>query len=165
MTNLIRRELSAIDPELPLFGVRTMEERVSLSLVDRRTPMILALGFAAVALLLAAIGLYGVLAYTVCRRTQEIGIRMALGATATQVRALVLRQTALILGTGLVVGIAGALGFGRWLTSLVFEISPWDPRILLATASLLTITGLLAAWLPARRASLVPPKIAMQEGQ
>ena len=89
---------------------------------------------------------------------------MALGATAAQVRVLVLRQAALMLATGLVVGIAGAMVLGRWLSSLVFEISPWDPRILLATALLLTITGLLAAWLPARRASRVAPRIAMQEG-
>ena len=89
---------------------------------------------------------------------------MALGATAAQVRALVLRQAAVVLAIGLVAGIAGAMVLGRWLSSLVFEISPSDPRILLATASLLTITGLVAAWLPARRASRVAPRIAMQEG-
>ena len=104
------------------------------------------------------------LAYTVRQRTPEIGIRIALGATAAQVRGLVLRQAAVVLGLGLVAGTAGALVLGRWLSSLVFEISPWDPRILLATASLLTITGVLAAWLPARRASRVAPGMAMHEG-
>jgi ABC-type lipoprotein release transport system permease subunit len=161
----VRAQVAALDPELVVYRVAPLTEVVGEGVNREQFAFVLMGAFAGVAVLLAALGLYGVLAYTVCRRTQEIGIRMALGATATQVRALVLRQTALILGTGLVVGIAGALGFGRWLTSLVFEISPWDPRILLATASLLTITGLLAAWLPARRASLVPPKIAMQEGQ
>ena len=117
-----------------------------------------------VSLLLAALGLYGVLAYTVRQRTQEIGIRMALGATAAQVRALVLRQAALVLAIGLVAGTAGALLLGRWLSSLVFQTSPSDPRILLATALVLTVTGLIAAWLPARRASRVEPRIAMQEG-
>ena len=115
--------------------------------------------------MLAALGLYGVLAYTVRQRTQEIGIRMALGATATQVRVVVLRQAALVLAIGLVVGIAGALVLGRWLTSLVFEISPADPEYFWPTASLLTFTGLLAAWLPARRASRVAPRIAMQEAR
>ena len=113
--------------------------------------------------MLAALGLYGVLAYAVRQRTQEIGIRMALGATAAQVRVAVLRQAALILAVGLVVGIGGAMVLGRWLTLLVFEVSPSDPRIMLATGLVLTITGLLAAWLPARRASRVAPRIAMQQ--
>ena len=120
--------------------------------------------FALVSVLLAALGLYGVLAYAVRQRTQEIGIRMALGATAAQVRLTVLRQAGL-LGIGLASGTAGSLLLGRWLTSLSFQISPSDPRILLAAAVLLTLTGLLAAWLPARRASNVPPRIAMQEGR
>jgi ABC-type antimicrobial peptide transport system permease subunit len=120
--------------------------------------------FASVSLLLAALGLYGVLAHTVRERTQEIGIRMALGATTAEIRALVLQQVALILGVGLVFGSAGALMLGRWLTSLVFQIRPSDPRVMLATASLLTVTGLIAAWLPARRASRVEPRVAIQEG-
>ena len=99
-------------------------------------------------LALAAIGLYGVLAYAVRQRTPEIGIRMALGATAGEVRALVFRQAACVLSAGLVVGVAGALVLGRWLSSLVFQISPWDVRILAATALLLTVTALIAAWLP-----------------
>jgi len=118
-----------------------------------------------ISLLLAALGLYGVLAYAVRQRTREMGIRMALGSTAAQVRGLVLRQAAAVLGIGLAVGIAGAAVLGRWLTSLAFEISPWDPRIFLATASLLTITALVATWLPARRASRMEPRIAMQQGE
>jgi ABC-type antimicrobial peptide transport system permease subunit len=89
---------------------------------------------------------------------------MALGATTAQVRLTVLRQASFVLGTGLLTGTVGALLFGRWLTSLAFEISPSNPRILAAAAVLLAITGLLAAWLPARRASRVAPRIAMQEG-
>jgi putative ABC transport system permease protein len=117
-----------------------------------------------VALMLAAIGLYGVLSYTVRQRTHEIGIRIALGATAVQMGVLVLQQAVVVLGIGLVVGTFGALVLGRWLSSLVFEISPWDPRILLVSALLLTITGLVSAWLPARRAARVAPRTAMQEG-
>jgi ABC-type antimicrobial peptide transport system permease subunit len=111
-----------------------------------------------VSLLLAMVGLYGVLAYSVRQRTQEIGIRLALGATAPQVRRLVLRQAAAV------VGIGGALALGQWLSSLVFQVSPSDPRILGAMALLLGVTGLLAAWLPIRRASRVDPTAAMREG-
>jgi putative ABC transport system permease protein len=119
--------------------------------------------FAAVALLLAVLGLYGVLACTVRRRTQEIGIRIALGASRAQVRALVLRQAALVLGIGLLCGLVGALLLGRWLSSLVFQISPSDPRIMVATAALLTLVGFVAAWLPARRAAMIEPRTTMQE--
>jgi ABC-type antimicrobial peptide transport system permease subunit len=119
--------------------------------------------FAAVALALAAIGLYGVLAYSVRQRTQEIGIRMALGATAARVRSLVLRQAALVVGAGLLAGLCGALALGGGLSSLVFETNPRDPRILGATALLLAAVALASAWLPAWRASRVEPKIAMQD--
>jgi ABC-type antimicrobial peptide transport system permease subunit len=119
--------------------------------------------FAAGASTLAALGVYGVLAYTVRLRTQEIGIRIALGATVARVRAMVLRQAAFVVGIGLVAGIAGALVLGRWLSSLVFEISPRDPRILVVTTVLLTIIALLSAPLPARRASRVEPRIALLE--
>ena len=114
--------------------------------------------------MLAAIGLYGVLAYTVHQRTPEIGIRLALGATAADVRALVLRQAAVVIGSGLIVGVVSALVLGRWLSSLLFQVSPWDPRILAGTAVLLMITGAVAAWPPARRASRVTPRMAAQEG-
>lgn len=108
--------------------------------------------------------LYGVLAYTMRERTQEIGIRMALGATVVHVRTLVLQHAAKVVGLGLVAGITGALVLGRWLSSLLFQVSPRDPRILLATSLALVITGLLAAWLPARRASRGAPSIAMRQG-
>ena len=120
--------------------------------------------FAGVSLTLAAIGLYGVLAYAVRQRTTEIGIRIALGASAAQIRLSILRQATVVLGAGLVVGTVGALVLARWLTTLAFGISPSDPRILLAAALVLTTTGLLAAWLPARRAARIEPRIAMQEG-
>jgi ABC-type antimicrobial peptide transport system permease subunit len=120
--------------------------------------------FAAISLLLSAVGLYGVLAYGVRQRTKEIGVRIALGATAADIHLTVLRQASVVLGVGLIAGTVGALVLGRWLTSLTFGISPSDPRILVAAAVVLTTTGLLAAWLPARRASRVAPTIAMREG-
>ena len=160
----VRAEIAAVDPELVVHRAAPMTEVVGRGTRRERFALVLMGVFAGVSVLLAALGLYGVLAYTVRQRTQEIGIRMALGASAAQVRLTVLRQAGVVLGIGLVAGTAGALILGRWLTSLSFEISPSDPRILLAAAVLLTGTGLLAAWLPARRASQVPPRIAMQEG-
>ena len=160
----MRAAVAALDPELVVHRAAPMTEVVGRGASRERFALVLMGAFAGVSLMLAALGLYGVLAYTVRQRTQEIGIRMALGATAAQIRLTVLRQAASSSAVGLVAGTLGALVLGRWLTSLAFEISPSDPRILLAAAVLLTITGLLAAWLPARRASRVAPRIAMQEG-
>jgi ABC-type antimicrobial peptide transport system permease subunit len=152
-----------MDPELLVHRAASMGEVVGRGTRREQFALVLMGAFAGVSLLLAALGLYGVLAYAVRQRTQEIGIRMALGATASQVRLTILRQASLVLGTGVLAGTVGALLFGRWLTSLTFQISPWDARILLTAVLLLTITGAVAAWLPARRASRVPPGIAMQE--
>jgi putative ABC transport system permease protein len=160
----VRTEIAAIDPELVVHRAAPMTKVVGRGTGRERFALVLMGLFAGVSLLLAALGLYGVLAYAVRQRTQEIGIRMALGATAAQVRLTVLRQAAFVLASGLLAGTCGALMFGRWLTSLAFEISPWDPRILLTAVVVLTFTGLLAAWLPARRASRVAPRVAIQEG-
>jgi ABC-type antimicrobial peptide transport system permease subunit len=119
--------------------------------------------FAIIALALAALGLYGVLAYAVRQRSSEIGIRIVLGATGRQVRALVLRQAAVVLGVGVTAGLAGALILGRWLETLAFGIAPSDPRILIASAGVLAMVSLVAAWLPARRAARVEPSVAMHE--
>jgi putative ABC transport system permease protein len=164
MFDAVRAQVAALDPELVVYRATPMTDVVGRGTSRERFALVLMGAFAGVSLLLAAVGLYGVLAYTVRERAQEIGIRMALGATGAEIRTLVLRQAAFVLGVGLVAGSAGALVLGRWLTSLVFQISPTDPRVLLATASLLTVTGLVAAWLPARRAARVEPRIAMQEG-
>jgi putative ABC transport system permease protein len=158
----VRAEVAALDPELVVHRAHPLTEVIGRGVSRERFAFVLMGVFAAVSLLLAALGLYGVLAYTVRQRTQEIGIRIALGATAGQVRALVLRQAVSVLMIGLVAGTAGALALGRWLSSLVFEVSPSDPRVFLATALLLTMTGLFSAWLPARRASRVEPRAAIQ---
>jgi ABC-type antimicrobial peptide transport system permease subunit len=120
--------------------------------------------FAAVSLILAAMGLYGVLAYAVRERTSEIGIRIALGATPAHIRFAILRQAGFAIGAGLIAGTGGAFALGRWLSSLTFGISPSDPLVIAGAAVLLTITGLLATWLPVRRAVRVSPRVAMQEG-
>jgi predicted permease len=159
----VRGEVAAMDPQLVVHRTAPMAEVVGRGVSRERFALVLMGAFTAVALALAAVGLYGLLAYSVRQRTREIGIRMALGATAAQVRNLVLRQAAVVLGIGLLGGIAGALAIGRWLSSLVFETSPTDPRVLLVTALLSTLVGLLSAWLPARRASRVEPRIAIQE--
>ena len=153
MTNLVRRELASIDPELPFYRVRTMDEWVSLSLVDRRTPMILALGFAAVALLLAAIGLYGVLAYQVGQRTREIGIRMALGAATSSIFGMVLKEGAAIVSIGAGLGMLGAYLLRQTLQSQLYEIGAMNPVVIAAVAGLLLAVALMACLLPARKAA------------
>ena len=160
----VRAAVASFDPELVVGQAAPLRDVVGRGTSRARFVLVLMTAFAGVSLLLATLGLYGVVAYAVGQRTQEIGIRMALGATAAQIRLTVLRQAGLVLGAGLLAGTLGALVLGRWLTSLAFEISPSDPRILLGAAVLLAIMGLLAAWLPARRASRVAPRIAMQEG-
>jgi ABC-type antimicrobial peptide transport system permease subunit len=120
--------------------------------------------FAVTALALAALGLYGVLAYAVRQRSAEIGIRIALGATAGQVRALVLRQAASVVGVGVALGLAGAALLGEWVETLAFGIAATDPAILAASAALLAAVALVATWVPAKRASRVEARIVMQEG-
>lgn len=157
----VRSELAALDPQLVVYRPAPMAEVVGRGVSRERFALVLMVAFAVVALLLAALGLYGVLAYSVRQRTQEIGIRMALGASAGQVRALVLRQAAAVAGAGLAVGFGGALLLARGLSSFLFRSSPWDPRVLGATMLLLTIVAFLASWLPAWRASRVEPRTAM----
>jgi predicted permease len=164
LLDAVRARVAALDPELVVYRAAPMTDVVGRGTSRERFALVLMGAFASVSLLLAALGLYGVLAYTVRQRTQEIGIRIALGATAAAIRSLVFQQAALVLGIGLAAGSVGALVLGRWVASLVFQISPSDPRVLLTTVSLLTITGLVAAWLPARRASQVQPRVTMQEG-
>jgi hypothetical protein len=153
----VRAEIAVMDPELVMYRAAPMTEVVGRGSSRQRVALVLMAGFAAVSLTLAVIGFYGVLAFTVRQRSAEIGIRIALGATAAQVRALILRQAVRVLTAGLIAGLAGALVLGRWLSSLLFEVNPWDGRILFATAVLLTITGLASAWLPAHRASHLSP--------
>jgi putative ABC transport system permease protein len=153
----LRNELQAVDPQLVLYRMRTFQDVVASGVSPQRFAMALMSGFAAVALLLAAIGIYGVLSYTVSQRTREIGIRMALGADRGSVRSMVLRQGLLLTGFGLVAGTAGALALTGWLSSLLFEVEPGDPAVLAGVAAVLTAVAALAGYLPARRATAVDP--------
>jgi putative ABC transport system permease protein len=161
VTSLVRRELAQLDPEMPFYDVRTLEDRVNTSLQDRRTPMLLATGFAVVALLLAAIGIYGVLAYQVSQRRREIGIRMALGAEQRSIFNLVLKEGGLIVGVGAGCGLAGAFLLRQTLQAQLYETGAMDPRVVAAVAGVLMAVALVACVLPARRAAKTDPLIAL----
>ena len=165
LLSAVRREVARLDPELVVHRPATMAEVVDRGTSRERFALVLMGAFAVIALALAALGLYGVLAYAVRQRSTEIGIRIALGATAGQVRALVFRQAAVVVSLGVAAGLAGRLVLGRWLEALAFGIAPSDPRILMASAVVLALVALVAAWLPAQRATRVEPGIAMQEGE
>ena len=159
---MVRGALNRIDPGLPILQPTTMEQIVSASLGQQRLMMTLIGGFAAVALVLAAVGIYGAVAYTVEQRTGEIGVRMALGAQTMDVLRLVVAQGMWPVVIGLGVGIAGALALGRLLTAQLYEVSPNNPALLAATAVMLGLVALLACVMPARRATLVNPIQALR---
>jgi predicted permease len=159
---LLREKLRTLDPALPLFQVGSLESVIDASFDRRRAVMLLLGSFAAIALLLAAVGLYGVLAYDVSQRTREIGIRGAIGATRSQVIGLVLRQGLSRAGLGLACGLAGALGLSRFLTSLLFEVKPSDPVAYVAVSFLMLGVALVASYLPARRAARIDPIVALR---
>jgi len=157
----VRRLVHDVAPDLaPRF--EAFQDVFSASLATRRFNLILVGVFAATALLLAVAGIYGVMAYSVARRTHELGVRMALGASAPHVLRLVLRQGMLTTAVGLAIGIAGALVLTRAMQSMLFGISPTDPIALLAVALLLGLAALLASYLPARRATKVDPIVALR---
>ena len=163
LTPLVRRELAAIDPELPLYGVRTMEQRIEESLVDRRTPMLLSLIFAGVALFLAGIGLYGVLAYQVAQRRREIGIRLALGSTTRRIFGMVVREGLVLLAAGFAAGVGGAFAIRKTLASQLYGIGAMDPAVFCAVGGILGLVALAACVLPARRAAGIDPTVALNE--
>jgi putative ABC transport system permease protein len=160
----IRREVQALDPAVPIYQVRTMEQAVADHTATRRFAMHLQLLFALVALALSAVGLYGVLAFTVARRTGEIGIRMALGATRADIGRMVVGQGLGLVAIALTIGVIGALAIGRLLQSLLFGVSPRDPLTYAVVLGVLTVVALLACWIPARRASGVAPAEALRAG-
>jgi predicted permease len=159
----LRDALGEIDPQLVLYRVRTFADVVAGGVAPQRFAMALMTAFAAVALLLAAVGIYGVLSYTVAQRTREIGIRMALGADRAVVRSLVIRQALVLAAAGVALGIGGALLVSRWLSSLLFEVQPADPGVLAAVAGALALVAIVAAWRPTRRATSVDPIQALRK--
>jgi predicted permease len=158
----MRRALREVDPQLALWDARTMEEFLSRPLARPRLGAWLVSAFSATALLLAAVGLYGVVAGVVRERTREIGVRVTLGATPARVRGDVLRGALGIVAAGAVAGLAASLAGSRLLAALLFEVSPADPLTLAAVALLLVAVALLAAYLPARRAARVDPAITLR---
>jgi len=156
-------ETRQIDPDLPVYNVRTMAQRVDESLARRRFAMLLLTLFAALGLGLATIGVYGVIAYLVNQGTREIGIRIALGATPRGILALVVRHAMTMALVGVGVGLAGALGVARFMRRLLFQIDAVDPATFLSVALLLTVVALLATVLPARRAARVDPTVSLRQ--
>jgi putative ABC transport system permease protein len=159
----IREAVRQVDPRLPLGDVRTMEQVKERSMLWAKQPTWVVGAFAGVAALLAALGLYGVLAHAVTEQRREIGIRMALGARQGDVVSHVLRSAFSMLMVGLAVGLAGAFALTRVLKSLLFQVSALDPVALAVACVLMTLVGILAAWIPASRAARVDPMTVLRD--
>jgi ABC-type antimicrobial peptide transport system permease subunit len=159
---LLTKTLSDVDPNLTITSVRTMQQQIELSFDQERAVASLAGLFGIVALLLAAVGLYGVTAYTVAQRTNEIGIRMALGADRAKVVQLVLRGAFKRVALGLILGLPLAIGAGRLISAQLYGVSSWDPLALTVAASALAICAFFAAIIPATRAASISPVTALR---
>jgi len=154
--------LKRIDPMLPVGNLKTMPQQVRENVFLDRMISILSAAFAVLATVLAAVGLYGVLAYTVAQRTREIGVRMALGADAGRVQWMVLRQVGVMLGIGGALGVAAAFAVGRAAGSMLFELKGYDPMVFALSVAVLSLVALGAGYLPARRAARVDPMHALR---
>jgi predicted permease len=162
MVATIPKIVARLDPNLPVTEVRTMAQQVKENVFLDRFVTVLSAGFALLATLLAAVGLYGVLAYTVTQRTREIGLRMALGAAPARVRRMVLRQVGAMTLVGGAIGLAAAIGLGRAAQSLLYQLQGWDPVVLAAAGALLGLVAFSAGFIPALRASRIDPMIALR---
>ncbi len=162
LAGAVRREVWSVDSDQPVSYVLSLETMAAESLTLRRASMLVLLFFAATALALAALGLYGVMAHAVAQRTHEIGVRMALGAERARVLRMVVGEGVRLAGAGLAVGLLGSLILTRLLSSMLFGVSPTDPATLAAAALVLAATALLASLIPARRATRVDPMVALR---
>jgi hypothetical protein len=158
----IEAALREVSGGLPLAHMRTMAEVEVRNTARQRFNMLLLIIFGAAGLLMAAIGVYGVMSYSVQQRTQELGIRMALGAQASNLRNLVIGQGMILAGAGVVLGVAGALWLSRFLASFLFGVKAWDPIAFLVTPLVLSGVALFAVWIPARKATRVDPMTALR---
>jgi len=158
----VRRELARIDRDQPISDVRTMDERIGRSLAGRRFNMVLLAIFASLALTLAGIGIYGIVAYSVTERTHEIGVRLALGAQRRDVMAMIVAQGMVMAVIGAAVGVVAALLLTRVMSSLLFGVSAADPVTFAAIPVLLGAVAFVACWVPARRATRVDPLVALR---
>jgi hypothetical protein len=162
-SNEIRRELRSIDPELPFFSVRPMQQRIDQTLVSRRLPMLIATVFGAIALFLAGVGVYGVLAYQVAQRRKEIGIRMALGSDGSRIFGLVVAEGLWLLAIGVAAGVAGAFAIRTAMQSQLFGVSAMDPFVLSIVVAVLAMVAFAACAIPALRAARIDPLVALND--
>jgi len=162
MTAVVREALRSVDPDLPLLQPQALTTRVAQTVADRKLALVLLGSFAALALLLASLGVYSVMAHLVAFRTSEIGIRMALGATPGAVMRMVLGHSSRLTLAGIVLGVAGGLAVSRLIRQVLFEVDPADPRIYLAVSATLLLVAACASWFPARRATRVDPVVALR---
>jgi putative ABC transport system permease protein len=158
----VTRIVQGVDPDLPVYGVRSMQEMMATSLARRRFSLSLMTAFGALALFLASIGIYGVMAYAVSQRAQEFSIRMALGAQPRDILLISLRPGVVLTFTGVVLGLVVAQGAAHLMASLLFGVSPGDPITLIGVPVTLALVALLACWIPARRAVRIPPVAALR---
>ena len=162
LLSTIPKVVARLDPNLPVEDLKTLPQQIRANVFLDRFISVLSAGFASLATLLAAVGLYGVLAYTVSQRTREIGLRMALGAAPARVRGMVMRQVGVMTAVGGAIGLAAAVALGRLAQSLLFQLQGWDPAVLAGAATALTIVSLGAGFIPAVRASRVEPMTALR---
>jgi putative ABC transport system permease protein len=162
VTGAIREQVFAIDKDLPLYNIATMDQLVSNSVAQPRLNLSLLVAFAVLALALAAVGVYGVMAYAVTQRTLEFGIRMALGASSADVLKQVFLEGGRLAALGLALGLIAALALTRLMASLLFAVKPGDPVALGVAAALLAFVALAACYIPARRATRVDPLVALR---
>jgi putative ABC transport system permease protein len=160
--NMVVAQVRALDPDQPVADLKLFDEWLGGSVARRRFSLLLLGGFAALAMALTAIGLYGTTAYDVVRRTRELGIRLALGAGPREVLWGVLRHALVVVGVGIAVGLAGAFALSRMMASLLFEVSVTDPSVFVAIAGMLLVVGAAAGFIPARRATRVDPMVALR---
>jgi putative ABC transport system permease protein len=162
LARAVERAVHDLDPNLPVSKVRTVRQLIADSISQPRFYVLLLGSFAVLALVLAIVGIFGVMSYAVTQQTREIGIRIALGADRAAVVGMVLGHAMLLAGTGLVIGLATALALARTMSTMLFELSPTDPLTFGAVTVLLGVVALLSSYLPARRATRVDPVVALR---
>ncbi len=162
LVSAVRREVSMMDSDLPIYSVRTMEDRLAVNIAKERFMLVMLGFFAALAMTLAAVGIYGVMSHSINQRTHEIGIRLALGAEPRDVLRMMIRHGAMLTFPGIVAGAAASIGLTRLMSSLLYGVSATDPATFVAVAVLLTSVALFACYIPARRATRVDPMVALR---
>jgi len=162
MESAVRAVVASIDKEIPIYGLQPIDDLLGAGIARPRFQMLLLASFAGIALLLTVVGLYGVLSYSVLKRTREIGVRVALGASRRMVLGMILKQAMLLVAAGVVLGLAGAFAAGQFLTNMLYGVSPRNPLLLAIACCAIAVTAAVAAFLPARRAASIDPMQALR---